>query len=151
MSGEAGNQQDRAALDRLIRGFQISRMIRLVADLTLADRITAEETSPMADLAAECKVNATPLLRILRALASFGIFRVTAAPRSDLPYRPVFRGGNSQHNAQSVASRSTGRRVYAEKSARTFALLDGRASQSRSLNARSQLEPGVVNTVNTPV
>jgi len=79
MSGAAGNRQDRAALDRLIRGFQISRMIRLVADLTLADRIAPEESRRVADLAAECKVTATPLLRILRALASFGIFRVTAS------------------------------------------------------------------------
>jgi len=79
MTGAAGTQQDRAALDRLIRGFQISRMIRLVADLTLADRIAPEASRRVADLAAECKVNATPLLRILRALASFGIFRVTAS------------------------------------------------------------------------
>jgi hypothetical protein len=79
VSGGLVNQQDRTALDRLIRGFQISRMIRLVADLTLADRIAPEETRVVGDLAAECKVNATPLLRILRALASFGIFRVTAS------------------------------------------------------------------------
>jgi len=79
MTGAAGNQQDRAALDRLIRGFQISRMIRLAADLTLADRIAPDETRRVADLATGCKVNATPLLRILRALASFGIFRVTGS------------------------------------------------------------------------
>ena len=79
MTGATGDQKDRAVLDRLIRGFQISRMIRLVADLTLADRIAAEATHRVADLAAECKVNATPLMRILRALASFGIFRVTAS------------------------------------------------------------------------
>ncbi len=79
MTGAAGNQQDRAALDRLIRGFQISRMISVVADLTLADRIAPEANHRVVDLAAECKVNATPLLRILRALASFGIFRVTAS------------------------------------------------------------------------
>lgn len=79
MTGVAGNQQDRAALDRLIRGFQISRMIRLAADLTLADRIAPEERRRAADLAVECNVNATALLRILRALASFGIFRLTAS------------------------------------------------------------------------
>ena len=79
MTSVAGNQQDRMELDRLIRGFQISRMIRLVADLTLADRIAPEESRRAADLAAECNVNATPLLRILRALASFGIFRLTAS------------------------------------------------------------------------
>lgn len=79
MTDNAGNAQDRAALDRLIRGFQISRMIRLVADLTLADRIAAEGTRTAADLAAECQVNAAPLLRILRSLASWRVFRVTAS------------------------------------------------------------------------
>jgi hypothetical protein len=81
MTDATQDQRDRAALDRLIRGFQISRMIRLAADLLLADRVAPEESRPVADLAAECKVNATPLLRILRALASFGIFRVTALDR----------------------------------------------------------------------
>ena len=79
MSGEAASEQQRVTLDRLIRGFQISRMIRLVADLMLADRIQADQTRPVADLAAECDVQAMPLLRVLRALASFDIFRVTAS------------------------------------------------------------------------
>ena len=79
MSDEERSQQDRAALDRLIRGFQISRMIRLAADLTLADRIERDQTRAVAELAAECDVHTTPLLRILSALASFGIFRVTAS------------------------------------------------------------------------
>src|SRR3954469_20578416 len=79
MSNEAESRQDRMTLDRLIRGFQISRMIRLAADLTLADRIQTDQTRAVADLAAECNVHLTPLLRILSALASFGIFRVTAS------------------------------------------------------------------------
>jgi len=79
MSGEAVSEQGRVKLDRLIRGFQISRMIRLAADLTLADRIQSDQTRPVAELAAECNVHTTPLLRVLRALASFDIFRVTAS------------------------------------------------------------------------
>ena len=79
MTDQAASQEDRVALDRLIRGFQISRMIRVVADLTLADRIGSNESRAVADLAAECNVSAAPLLRILRALASFRIFRVTAS------------------------------------------------------------------------
>ena len=79
MTDAAGTQQDRAALDRMIRGFQISRMIRLVADLTLADRIAPEESRGITDLAAECHVSATQLLRVMRALASAGVFRVTAS------------------------------------------------------------------------
>jgi hypothetical protein len=35
---------DRLTLDRLLRGFQISRMLRLAADLSVADRIP--ETAP---------------------------------------------------------------------------------------------------------
>lgn len=79
MTDTAGTQLDRAALDRLIRGFQISRMIRVVADLTLADRIAPEESRHVVDLARECNVSATPLLRMLRALAAVGVFRVTAS------------------------------------------------------------------------
>lgn len=79
MTGTEGNRQDRATLDRLIRGFQISRMIRLAADLTLADRIPAAESRPVGELAADCRVEAQPLLRVLRALASCGVFRVTAS------------------------------------------------------------------------
>ena len=89
MTSAAGNQQDRAALDQLIRGFQISRMIRLVADLTLAERIAPEEIRRVADLARECNVSATPLLRILRALASVGVFRVT--PSGDISHTAMSR------------------------------------------------------------
>jgi hypothetical protein len=35
-------EDDRMALDLLIRGFMISRTIRLVADLAIADRITPD-------------------------------------------------------------------------------------------------------------
>ena len=35
-------EAERAALDLLLRGFQVSRMLRLVADLGVADRITPE-------------------------------------------------------------------------------------------------------------
>lgn len=87
MTGEGPGGRDREALDRLIRGFQVSRMIRLVADLALADRIATEGARPVADLAAECKVDATPLLRILRALAGCGVFRVTES--GDVSHSPL--------------------------------------------------------------
>ena len=70
--------EHRAELERLIRGFQISRMLRVAADLALADRIPRDEALAVAELAAQCAVRAEPLLRILRALASFGVFRVCA-------------------------------------------------------------------------
>ena len=70
------NDGDRVALDFLIRGFQVSRMLRLVADLGLADKIPKDGNCNVRDLAIACAVLATPLLRVLRALAAFGIFRV---------------------------------------------------------------------------
>ena len=73
---EDENDGDRVALDLLIRGFQVSRMLRLVADLGLADKIPKDGNCNVRDLAIACAVLATPLLRVLRALAAFGIFRV---------------------------------------------------------------------------
>ncbi|MDR6534475.1 methyltransferase [Variovorax soli] len=67
---------DREALDLLIRGFQVSRMLRLVADLGLADKIPRDGSRTVSELAADCAVLATPLLRVLRALAAFGVFRL---------------------------------------------------------------------------
>jgi hypothetical protein len=75
---EDRNDGDRVALDLLIRGFQVSRMLRLVADLGIADKIPKEGNCNVRDLAIACAVLATPLLRVLRALAAFGIFRIGA-------------------------------------------------------------------------
>ena len=44
----------------------------------IADKLPLEGGCAIGDLAAMCKVQPTPLLRILRALAAFGIFWVTA-------------------------------------------------------------------------
>lgn len=87
---EDRNDGDEVALDLLIRGFQVSRMLRLVADLGIADKIPKEGNCNVRDLAIACAVLATPLLRVLRALAAFGIFRIGAdgsvahSPRSVL-------------------------------------------------------------------
>ena len=69
--------EDSATLDLLIRGFQVSRMIRLVADLEIADKIPKDSHVEAHELAITCAVQPLPLLRILRALAAFGIFHVT--------------------------------------------------------------------------
>src|SRR5258708_35626106 len=74
----ANPDDDRLALDLLIRGFVISRTIRLVADLAIADRIAPDARCSVADLASDCKVLPSPLLRALRALAAFGIFGIEA-------------------------------------------------------------------------
>ena len=67
---------DREALDLLIRGFQVSRMLRLVADLGIADKIDEHQTCDVREIATACMVQPTPLLRVLRALAAFEVFRV---------------------------------------------------------------------------
>lgn len=68
---------DRVALDLLIRGFQVSRMLRLVADLNVADLIPFDQHVAIAALAKECGVQSQPLIRVLRALATFGVFTVS--------------------------------------------------------------------------
>lgn len=84
------NETDRTALDLLLRGFQVSRMLRLVADLAIADRIAPDGVVAIGDLAAQCNVLRAPLLRILRALAAFDVFSISAeglighTPRSRL-------------------------------------------------------------------
>jgi hypothetical protein len=71
-------RENRMSLDLLIRAFQISQMIRLVTDLGVADKINVDGHCDVRELAAACSVLSAPLLRVLRALAAFGIFRVTA-------------------------------------------------------------------------
>jgi hypothetical protein len=81
---------DVEALDLLIRGFQVSRMLKLIADIGVADKLPDDEERPVDALAGECDVHPAPLLRVLRALAAFDVFRVTAdgqvshSPRSRL-------------------------------------------------------------------
>ena len=77
MSATVENIKDREALDLLMRGFQVSRMLRLVADLGVADKISNTGLDVHA-LAAMCGVQASPLLRVLRALAAFEVFEVSA-------------------------------------------------------------------------
>lgn len=85
-----GASHERAALDLLIRGFEVSRMLRLVADLGVADWVAEENGAAIADLAQHCGVQPQPLVRVLRALAAFGVFSVapdgtiTHTPRSSL-------------------------------------------------------------------
>lgn len=71
-------QNDFEALDLLIRAFQVSRMLRVAADLGLADKVPGEGGREVSELAQECGVQASPLLRILRALAAFDVFCLTA-------------------------------------------------------------------------
>jgi hypothetical protein len=71
-------QDDLEALDLLIRGFQVSRLLRLAADLNVADKVPDDGSRDVRELASACGVLPSPLLRALRALAAFDVFRVTA-------------------------------------------------------------------------
>jgi O-methyltransferase domain len=70
-----------------LRGFQISRMLHVAAELRLADQI-GDASRPIAELAAKSGAIPDMLLRLCRALAAFGIFsvdeegRVSQTPRS---------------------------------------------------------------------
>jgi hypothetical protein len=66
------------ALSLLIHGFQVSRLLRLVADLGIADRIAPDGSRRLDELANECDVLQEQLLRVLRVLAAFGVFSLRA-------------------------------------------------------------------------
>lgn len=54
--------EDHAALDLLIRGFQVSRMIRVVADLAVADKIPQDGRCDVRELAAAVVQQCPPML-----------------------------------------------------------------------------------------
>jgi len=70
------SKTDRDELDLLLRGFQVSRMLRLVADCGVADIVPNDGAITVQELAAACTISPKPLLRVLRALAAFKVFRI---------------------------------------------------------------------------
>jgi hypothetical protein len=70
-------QSDHLTLNLLIRGFQVSRILRVVADLGVADEVPQVGACGVGELARSCSVLSTPLTRLLRALAAFSVFRIT--------------------------------------------------------------------------
>ncbi|HEY9345859.1 MAG TPA: hypothetical protein VIQ53_11150, partial [Inquilinus sp.] len=78
MTETLATDDDREELDLLLRGFQVSRMLRLIADFGVADKIPTDRQVMVKDIAAACAVLPEPMLRVLRALAAFRIFEVTA-------------------------------------------------------------------------
>ncbi len=74
---QLASEGDWRELDLLLRGFQISRMLRLVADLGIADKVAADGPLAVNDLAEACAVLPEQLIRVLRALAAFRIFQIT--------------------------------------------------------------------------
>lgn len=83
------NDSPHAFFAQLSTHLLLSRCIAVTAEIGIADRVADTPKSPQ-DLSNECKVNADALMRILRFLASHGIFKADAqgaisnTPRSDL-------------------------------------------------------------------
>ncbi|HVV94655.1 MAG TPA: methyltransferase [Hyphomicrobiales bacterium] len=71
---EAADPAATAAVFRLVKAYQASQAAYLAADLGLADRLAAGPRTAE-DLAADTGTHAPSLRRLLRALASFGLFR----------------------------------------------------------------------------
>jgi hypothetical protein len=67
---------ERDGLDLLLRGFQVSRTLRLVADFGVADVIPKDRSISVEEIAAACAISPEPLLRVLRLLAAFDVFRI---------------------------------------------------------------------------
>jgi hypothetical protein len=65
-------------LNLLLHGFQVSRMLRVVADLGVADKLPFDGSITVQELAKACAVYPEPLLRILRALSCFQVFQLSA-------------------------------------------------------------------------
>src|SRR3954447_21159293 len=64
-----------AEMALLVRRFQLARRAQVAASLGVADRV-ADGPRSVTALASECDADAAMLLRLCRALAGFGIFRV---------------------------------------------------------------------------
>src|SRR4051812_10124991 len=67
----------RLRMSVLMGGFAASQMLYVAARLKLADLLAAGPM-PAAELARECGAKEEPLLRVVRALATFGVFEITA-------------------------------------------------------------------------
>lgn len=77
----SADDADREALDLLQRGFQISCMLRVVAQIGLADAVPAAGSVSITELANACDVLPEPLLRMVRALAAFRVFGLAAGDK----------------------------------------------------------------------
>ena len=81
--------RDREDLNLLLHGSKITRVLGLIADLGVADKVPTDGHITVNDLAAACAVQPEPLLRVLRMLAALKIFQVT--PRGTVAHTPRSR------------------------------------------------------------
>jgi hypothetical protein len=75
-SGQGGQPPLRAQLQELIGSMRMTQLIYVAATLGIADQLT-EGPQRLDELAATAAVDPTALYRVLRALASHGIFAET--------------------------------------------------------------------------
>jgi O-methyltransferase/methyltransferase family protein len=80
---DTGNQRPSAALQDLVNGFRVSQAIHAAATLGIADLLKNGPRS-IDDLAAATGTHARSLYRVLRALASVGVFQEDADRRFTL-------------------------------------------------------------------
>jgi hypothetical protein len=73
--------RDLGELLLLIQGFQSARLIMAAAAFGIADKIEPEASVAVSDLALSLQVEPARLLRLLRALAAFGVFIVDKSSR----------------------------------------------------------------------
>jgi len=93
LSKEAPQLPPQAVLIQMLTGRWITHMIHAAAKLNLADHLAAGPLTP-ADLAARTRTHAPSLYRLLRALASVGIFAEDAQGRFALtPLAEPLRSG----------------------------------------------------------
>jgi hypothetical protein len=79
-AGESGTSPAGRALARMINGYWVTQMIHTAARLNVADAL-AEGPQTAASLAERCGAHPRSLYRLLRALASLGIFAETEGGR----------------------------------------------------------------------
>src|SRR6476620_6612804 len=108
-------------LNQVATGYMVSAALQTALTLEIADRLTSG-ARPVADLAREAGVSDDGLYRVLRALASVGIFEEQPGSNGvasrvfalNLPARMLCKGPGSMRDMGLFITSPTHFRVYAE-------------------------------------
>ena len=103
-------------LNQVATGYMVSAALQVALKLQIADRLVAGPR-PVSDLARDAGVREDGLYRVLRALASVGIFEEQAAARTfalNLPARMLCQGPRSMYDMGLFITSPLHFRVYAE-------------------------------------
>ena len=111
MTSETMTKEQQSALPqqigRMASGYWISQALRCAAQLNIADHLK-EKSRSAEELAERCKAQSGPLYRLLRALASAGIFREDAKRRFSLTPLAELLRSNHPHSQKSFVLMITG-------------------------------------------